>query len=111
MPSISNLEYSTRWAYALYGINATSLPRRATIATGSRAFLYSDHDNCGILARPFSSVRPAHTAFPLRPSTEISTSDAGLPFDRFDTNTDDDSSRFTLRIIPISVSKIKRLSL
>ena len=92
-------------------MNETSLPRRATIATGSREFLYSDHGSDGIFARPSPSVRPAQTALPFRPSTDISVSDAGVPSPRFDTNTTDDPSRFVLRIIPKSVNKIKRLSL
>ena len=53
VPSMSNFEYSTRCEYAaLYGINDTSMLLRATIATGSRAFLYSDHGNAGISQWP-----------------------------------------------------------
>ena len=95
----------------MYGINAISSPRRATTATGSRALRYSDHGSAGISARPLASVRPAQTLLPLRPRTEISTSAAGVPVDKFDTNTTDELSIFTLRIIPKSVSSIKRLSL
>ena len=88
-----------------------SLLLRATMATGSRAFLYSSHGRAGIFACPAASVRPDHIALPLRPRTSISMSVAGVPVSRFDTNMSDVPSWFNLRIIPRLVTSINRRSL